>query len=374
MAFTFIHTADWQLGKPFGGFPLAVAARLQEARFDAIGCIADAAATCGARHILVAGDVFDALKPQSQIVRQFLARLADHPGLVWHFIAGNHDPDQPGSVWDDVRRVPPGPNVRVHGKSQVVEIAPGVQLLPAPLHAKAMSDDPTAWMDASAATTPPGTFRVGMAHGSVFGFSSEGDAAIPIAPARADSARLDYLALGDWHGTKEIGPRLWYSGTPEPDGFKDNAPGHVLAVTIEAPGAAPTVQKIATAHYLWQAKRLDVTSAADVDHLIATLRGADHPAKRTLLALTVTGRVPLSELPVIDARLADLEVTVAHAQIDRTRLTVIANAADMDAFGSGAIATVAAALVAATTTGDAPQQAIATRALAMLARLNAEHA
>ena len=41
---------------------------------------------------------------------------------------------------------------------------------------------------------------------------------------RAERARLDYLALGDWHGTLEIAPRTWYAGTPEPDRFRANEP------------------------------------------------------------------------------------------------------------------------------------------------------
>jgi len=40
MTFTFIHTADWQLGKPFANFPSDLAGELAAARFSAIGRIA----------------------------------------------------------------------------------------------------------------------------------------------------------------------------------------------------------------------------------------------------------------------------------------------------------------------------------------------
>jgi DNA repair exonuclease SbcCD nuclease subunit len=39
-----IHTADWQLGKPYGRFDSDVRAALSEARFDAIDAIGKAAA------------------------------------------------------------------------------------------------------------------------------------------------------------------------------------------------------------------------------------------------------------------------------------------------------------------------------------------
>ena len=68
-----------------------------------------------------------------------------------------------------------------------------------------------------AAETPRDAVRVGLAHGSVANRLPEGDAKNEIAEDRATTANLDYLALGDWHGTMEIAPKTWYSGTPEPD-------------------------------------------------------------------------------------------------------------------------------------------------------------
>jgi hypothetical protein len=61
----FIHTADWQLGKPFGRMPEGVRIVLQEARLDVIDAIAKLAADKGADDVLVAGDVFDTLSPAS---------------------------------------------------------------------------------------------------------------------------------------------------------------------------------------------------------------------------------------------------------------------------------------------------------------------
>ena len=87
-----------------------------------------------------------------------------------------------------------------------------------------------------ASPTPAGALRIGLAHGSVQGFGSAGDANVPIDPARVKSAGLSYLALGDWHGTTRISDRAWYSGTPEPDGFRDNDPGNALIVRLDGAG------------------------------------------------------------------------------------------------------------------------------------------
>src|ERR1700733_13091190 len=61
-----IHTADWQLGKPFGRFDQHVRAALTDARFDAIDAIGQVAAQHNAGHVLVAGDVFDTDGPEDR--------------------------------------------------------------------------------------------------------------------------------------------------------------------------------------------------------------------------------------------------------------------------------------------------------------------
>ena len=40
------------------------------------------------------------------------------------------------------------------------------------------------------------------------------DSANPIAADHVTIGRVDHLALGDWHGRKEIDARTWHSGAP----------------------------------------------------------------------------------------------------------------------------------------------------------------
>ena len=83
------------------------------------------------------------------------------------------------------------------------------------------------------------------------GFDSAGEANNPIAPDRAKRAGLDYLALGDWHRTLQIGPATWYAGTPEADRFNSQEMGQVLLVDIAGPGAPPKVTPHRTGAYRW---------------------------------------------------------------------------------------------------------------------------
>src|SRR3546814_3776112 len=52
----------------------------------------------------------------------------------------------------------------------------------------------------------------------------------------AKRSSLDYLALGDWHGTLKVEPRTWYAGTPETDGFQRDEPGHALMIELKTVG------------------------------------------------------------------------------------------------------------------------------------------
>lgn len=363
--FTFIHTADWQIGKPFGEFAGDKPGVLRQARLEAIDRIADVARQRGAGHVLAAGDLFDFATGSTPLVRQVVQRLAAHRDIAWHLISGNHDPARPASVWDDVRAAAPPANVVLHLEPQATEIARGVVLLPAPLKAKSSVSDPTDWMDD--APTPAGSIRIGMAHGSVTGFGSEGDAAVPIDPARPRRAGLSYLALGDWHGTKKIADRVWYSGTPEPDSFQDNDPGHVLAVTIAGTEATPHVERVRSAKHTWAKRDMRVTAASDLDPLLAELAALGPAAPHHLLQLTLAGRVALAHRLEINAQLSGLEARLFHLACDLSGLAVMHETADLAQFASGAVRTVAERLSTEARGADEERARIAAAALIKLA-------
>ena len=98
-----IHTADWQLGKPYGRFEPEVRAALSEARFDAIDAIGKEAARNGADHVLVAGDVFDTEGPEDRTIVQASSRMERH-ACHWWLLPGNHDFARNGGLWDRVRQ------------------------------------------------------------------------------------------------------------------------------------------------------------------------------------------------------------------------------------------------------------------------------
>ncbi len=363
--FRFIHTADWQIGKAFGSFPAEKQGVLWDARLSAPDRIAEAARAQGAADVLVAGDVFDSEALPARQVTHLIERLRAHDGLTWHLLPGNHDPDRPGGIYERLVRGGLPRNVRLCRQAEAVTLAPGVALLPSPLKARAQTADPTAWMREAA--TPPGTLRIGLAHGTVQGFGSSSEAAARIDPAIAGTAGLAYLALGDWHGTKEVAGNVWYCGTPEPDRYLGNESGQVLAVTVGEGKDGITVTPVLTRRFAWVSATVAPRAGQDIDYLELKLAQTGAP-DRLLARITLEGQAPLAAHGAILAQLAKLEERLFHLELEREAFGVQPLADDLAALGPGSdLAEAAERLVALKADGSRSAE----RALEILFRLAA---
>ena len=343
MTIKLIHTSDWQIGKVFRFLDSASMGLLQEARLRAITRIGELAGTHGAAHVLVAGDVYDmeALSPRS--LNQPLERMRKFPGVQWHLLPGNHDPHRPNGLWDQLLRKGLPDNVHVHATATPAVLEDeGIAILPGPLHHRRTLDDPTAWMDE--ADLPDGLTRVGLAHGTVTGFGSE-DRDVPnyIAPDRPVRAGLSYLALGDWHGQKQINDRCWYSGTPETDGFDVTGGGQALLVEIAASGATPTVTPVTTGHYAWTTLSEQVNSREDIDYLVDKLRGIADELDRILLQMTVEGALSLQDRQYFEEQIVEgVSAAFCFIRVDDRCLFPRPTAEDLDRIDRGGFVRAAA--------------------------------
>ncbi|CUJ05686.1 exonuclease subunit SbcD [Achromobacter xylosoxidans] len=366
----FLHTADWQIGRQYGQFETDDAALLAEARFDAVARIAALAAERQVDAVLVAGDVFDTQGVSDRTIRRLFAALAAYAG-PWVMIAGNHDAALADSVWSRAAQlgcIPP--NVRVPPRPGVVDLAAqNLAVLAAPLTQRHTYDDVTQAFDAM--ESEPGRIRVGLAHGSVAGRLPDTiDATNPIAPDRASRARLDYLALGDWHGCLSVDERTWYAGTPEQDRFRGNEPGYVLDVRIAAPGATPQVERVATGKYRWSAWTETLSLPTDAQALaerLAALRAED------VLRLDLQGHVNVPTWEALQ-RAVDQAAAQARAVLpDFSGLLLEPDDADLAQLGaSGYVGEVATQLQAMQ--ADPEQAAVAGEALRLLLRFQREGA
>jgi hypothetical protein len=362
---TLVHTADWQLGKPFAGISdPAKRARVQQERLEAIRRIGAVVRDRQAQFVVVAGDLFDSPTPTHATIAAALGAIAGL-GVPVFAIPGNHDHAGPDSLWEqpffqrERARLAPDFHLLTASSPLVVSLpdcgdgGQTVALLPCPLLRRREPDDPTAWirdLDFAQFGDMPriviahgstATFTAGSSGGSSAGSSAERDdddegragPANTIDLERLPLDEIDYYALGDWHGFMAAGPKAWYSGTPEIDRFPKpgQEPGHVACVTAGR-GAMPAVAAVRTGRFRWLAHDavLDATlgEAADTGgpgHLDDWLSQATQPQAAgepgfdgCLARITLSGSVSLAGREELDrvieswqARLLRLDVADA---------------------------------------------------------------
>ncbi len=333
----FLHTADLQIGKPFGWASGRAQAKLQEAREEAIGRLGKTARERGAEFVLIAGDFFDENTVSDDVVTRTCQRLSAIEVPVY-VLPGNHDfSGSPSCVYRrDLFEEQKPDHVRVLMNREPVLVereGPGdeaVAILPAPVERRRERGDPTGHFGSKVG--PPEAIRIGLAHGGVEDFGA-GAATSRIDPGRAEEADLDYLALGDWHGTKQVGPRTWYSGTPEADSFKQNDPGNALVVEISGPGERPSVEKVSTGAYQWLRKEEALQSQEDLGALERWFEQIEDPL-HSLVRLELSGGLGLeamSDLEALKDRLENLVLEVRR----RGEVRPKASEEELGAIGSG---------------------------------------
>lgn len=301
----FIHTSDWQLGMTRHFLEPEAQARYTAARIDAIRSIGALAREHGCEFVLVAGDVFDSNLVGAQTVRRALEAMAAIEVPVY-LLPGNHDPLDAVTIYRGrlfARACPP--NVHVLDQPGVVPVSEGVELVAAPWFGKAPLRDLVA--DALDGLAPSAGVRVLVGHGALDALSPESDEPSLISLAglerAVDDGLVQYAALGDKHTRLAVGRRrlVNYSGSPEVTSFREERPGDVLVVDVEA-GAEPVV----TPHHVgtWRFVTLEreISGDDDLDELDEALGRMD-PKDRTVVRTGLSGTLTLRQKARLDTLL-----------------------------------------------------------------------
>lgn len=367
MGIRFIHTADWQIGKPFGNIPDEAAVPLRQQRIDTVKKIAMLATKESCDAVLVAGDVFDSFAVAEKTIYQTINAMSGFTG-PWLLMPGNHDPALAEGVWRELHRMELPDNIKLVDSAEVVTLMGGsAVVLPAPLQRKHDSTDVTEWFDTY--VTEPGVVRIGLAHGSVDDRLPErGEAPNTISARRATKAKLDYLALGDWHGTQRVDERTWYAGAPETDRFKENDSGNVLLVDIEAAGLAPKVEKVRVGHYRWVQLAPQIHTEHGSEEIQQAIKELGEPFENLVLQLTPRGLADLQTRHQISKVVASWDASVRYLDYRDDELVGEASAQDLDQLGAvGFVGDAVRMLQAMAAQSESPEEAdAATLALQIL--------
>jgi DNA repair exonuclease SbcCD nuclease subunit len=240
-----LHTADWHIGKGFHRFAERpdIQHRLQRARMEAVERVGDCAREVGAAAVLVAGDVFHTSDVPDSVVVELLDRIGGI-GLPVVAIPGNHDHAGEGTVWrrESFRRYRESraPNLQVVlDEATCIEVE-DVDVVAVPVRQRMHQ---VVLADLGQVQGRSGVARVGLVHGATDSFSEDGESRA-IQWVGEAGARLDYLALGDYHRQQQVERRhcpAWYSGTIEPDSFLSHGQagerrGAAIRVEVHGPG------------------------------------------------------------------------------------------------------------------------------------------
>jgi len=330
----FLHTADWQLGKPFAGIDDSHKRVLvQQERIEVIKRIGLVAEEHQAEFILIAGDVFDSSRTDKSTVAAACSAIGQLKVPVL-LIPGNHDHGGPGSIWEQEffkqEQTALAPNLKILLQPEIVELENAL-IFPCPLARRAETADTTAWLrdlDVYSACDDQKP-RIILAHGSTQIFTSHAEreeddlgSANHIDVEQLPEAEYDYLALGDWHGTKKVAEKAWYSGTPELDRFpkgEDNDPGHVLVVEVQR-GQIPTVEKVETGRLRWTELVFDFADDTGPERLSEKLNEElGQRANEDLLRLELTGSLGIGASAELHKLLESLQARLLRLRLkDRT--------------------------------------------------------
>lgn len=330
MGTVFIHTADWQIGKPFSSVEdNEKRSALRDERIQAIRRIAQAINESKAEFVVVAGDLFDSPSPTNKTVSATCSAIGSLKVPVY-VIPGNHDHGGPGSIWGQGfflrERDALSPNLHVLLNSEPL-ILDNAILFPCPLLRKHEPADLTSWLrDLDLTHFSADKTRIVIAHGSVLDFigvrdEDEADELIStnfIDIARIPHDHFDYMALGDWHGTKQINEKAWYSGTHEPDRFYkgiDYNPGNVLIVNCDR-SQIPGVKYFPTAGINWLEREYHISD----DNMLETIKNEclslfESRVNKDLLKLNLTGSLGLDSQKSLDQLLEALEARLIRVKI-----------------------------------------------------------
>jgi DNA repair exonuclease SbcCD nuclease subunit len=333
MAVRFIHTSDLHIGRKFANIPQPpdgnIRGRLMEARHGAIARLARAACDNGAAHVLLAGDTFDTATPSPAVIRQALAAMAEASEVTWWLLPGNHDNLRDAEpLWESIARDAPA-NVIALTEACPHDLGDVATLLPCPTAFRSGASDPTEPLVTTA--SDEGKLRIGLAHGGVTDFTESGAA---IAPDRDRTARLDYLALGDWHGRMAVSPRVQYSGSPEQDRFKHSRRGVCLCVSIDGPGAAPEIEEIETGAFLWSEVELPLYPRQDA--VAALTEVLPETGRRdVLIRVAATGWAGLPDQVDLQRAADSASPEFAHFELLTDALGTQYETADLDEIDRG---------------------------------------
>lgn len=319
-------TSDVHLGMKFAGYP-SVQEKLIEARFEALKRCVDIANDQECDLFVVGGDLFDRVSVAKGDIQRAADILSDFQGRLVAVLPGNHDfvTQRPDGLWAIFKGFADN-HVLVLESKKTYLLKPydlDANLYAAPCEAKHSTENCIGWIRKSEKDNDV-QFHIGMAHGSLEGLSPDFKRDYyPMTESELLSCGLDLWLMGHTHipYPAEPGPksRVFYPGTPEPDGFDCDHEGNGLLLEIVEEGKIkPTF--VSTGTYRFVHEEAEISFWSDGEEILGNYSDSKH--RNTLLKLKMKGRLPEEEYEKLCNIRDDLEKNLCFFQLDSSEVTI----------------------------------------------------
>lgn len=296
MSLKIFHTSDLHLGMKFSGYP-EVQSMLTEARFETLQNLVNKANEEQCNLFVVAGDLFDRVYVAKKDIIKAAQILGEFQGNLVSVLPGNHD-FMTDDLWNTFEENA-GDNVKVLKEKTAESLEhydiDGV-LYPAPCYAKHSSENCVGWIKETTKNNDI-KYHIGIAHGSLEGVSPDPDLNYyPMNHEELEGMGLDLWLLGHTHVQYPENPgimdRIFFSGTPEPDGFDCMHEGKAWILELDDSNKIQTTP-LTTGQYRFLHEEIDLEPSCDLEQLIIGSLKGDY--ENTLLKLKLKGRLSIEE-------------------------------------------------------------------------------
>ncbi len=311
----------------FAAYP-EVQAELTEARFTTLTRMVDRANDEKCDLFVVAGDLFDKPRIAKRDILKTAGIVNGFEGHLSVILPGNHDFLSSGETepWMTFREGA-GDTVLLLEKQEVYSLKHydlDVNLYPAPCRMKHSRENLLGWISQAAGRRDTGTtYHIGIAHGSLEGFSPDFDRQYyPMTPPELLRCDLDLWLMGHTHiqypAVRGAFDRIFYPATPEPDGFDCHHEGQAWIIEM-AEDKKIFPESISTGRYRFIHDQLEIRSVSDLKALSA--RYPPESRSHLLCKLKLEGRLPAEEHHHLHEARKALEKDLFYLQWDQEGVT-----------------------------------------------------
>jgi DNA repair protein SbcD/Mre11 len=286
-----IHTADIHLERSFAseGFSPRLGNRRRQSLRQVFTKILERARTWPADAVLIAGDLYEGEYVSGEtfgFLHAAFEALAPVPIVI---APGNRDPYVPGSLYA-TETWPANVHVFKESRWSSVVLADGrLEVHGFAFDGSEISHNPFGEL------TIPSDDRVHVAlgHGSETNHLPRGQKLFcPFQASDAVPAGLRYLALGHYHEAGAVpapgGAKIWYSGAPEGQTFRDAGMRHYLEVEIHDEDVMVT--PVASSEVIYLDETIDCSGMSTTQQLLDAVESLrQDEAGQLLLRLTLSG-------------------------------------------------------------------------------------